>query len=518
MENDLKSTDLTLENSALKSRICELEALVKYYEAQFRLAKHRQFGASSEKGELPEQLGLFDEAENAAVPKQEEPQLEEITYQRKKRAGKREKDLSALPVEVIEYDLPDSEQNCPECGTALHTMGHDVRRELKIIPAKVSVVEHKRAVYSCRYCEKHGEQATIVKTPMPEPIIKGSLASPSLLAHIINQKYVMHVPLYRQERAFLREGISLSRQTMANWIITVATFWLAALYGLMKTQLLSHDVAHADETTCQVLNEPGKKANTNSYMWLYSTSGEAEHPIILFEYKATRSSSHPKQFLNGWSGYLHADGYSGYHNLPPEITVVGCWAHLRRKFTDAYKTLSAGEKEKSKIPEALERIGALFHLESKWKDLDAAERHQLRLKESKPLAEDLFAWLESLGALPKSHLGQAVSYARNQRHWLLNVYLDGRLELSNNRIENSIRPFAVGRRNWLFCNTQKGAAASSVIYSIVETARANGLNAFAYLQFLLEALPNTTTSQLQSLLPWGSAVPDSCRAPVKQLK
>jgi transposase len=515
MENDLKNTDLITENTALKSRVCELEALVKYYEEQFRLAKQRQFGAKSEKGEVYEQLGLFDEAENTAAPKQAEPQLEEITYQRKKRVGKREEDLAALPVEVLEYDLPESEQICPECGEAIHKMGHDIRRELKVIPAKISVVEHKRVVYSCRHCETHSDHASIVKAPMPEPIIKGSLASPSLIAHIINQKYVLHLPLYRQEQAFLRDGISLSRQTMANWIVNVATLSLAALYGLMKERLLAHDVAHADETRCQVLKEPGKKANTNSYMWLYSTSGEAEQPIILYEYQASRSSAHPKKFLDGFKGYLHADGYAGYHKLPPEITVVGCWAHLRRKFTDAYKSLPAEAKEKSRIPEAIKRIGALFHLEGKWKNLDATKRQQLRLKESKPLAEALFAWLESLGALPKSPLGQAVSYAQNQRSYLMNVYLDGRLELSNNRIENSVRPFAIGRRNWLFCNTQKGAYASSVIYSIIETAKANGLNIFAYFQFLFETLPNITTSQLHSVLPWSVSLPDFCRLPGK---
>lgn len=504
------------EIAELKQRQNELEALVKYYEEQLRLNKHRQFGPSSERDELSGQLGLFDEAENTADPKLPEPELEDIHYTRRKRTGKTQDDISALPVEVIEYTLPESERICPDCGGVLRVMGHTVRRELEIIPAQVKVVEHKQEVYSCRYCENHSDHVPIVKAPMPEPVIKGSLASPSLVAHIINQKYVMHLPLYRQEKAFLREGLSLSRQTMANWIITVALFWLMTIYDMMKAELLTREVLHADETTCQVLHEPGKKANTNSYMWLYSTSWDAEHPIILYEYQATRSSVHPKTFLNGWSGYLHADGYQGYHNLPPEITVVGCWVHLRRKFTDAYKALSADEKPKSVIPEALRRIGTLFSLERRWKDLDAAERQKLRLEKSKPLAEAFYAWLDGLGALPQSPLGRAVTYAREQRRWLMNFYLDGRLELSNNRIENSVRPFAVGRRNWLFFNTQKGAKASAVVYSIIETAAANGLKPYEYLKFLFERLPNSTTSLLPSLLPWSEALPDEIRAPVKE--
>ena len=500
----------------LEHQKAELEALVKYYEEQLRLAAHRQFGQSSEKEEISGQLGLFDEAENTADPKLPEPELEDIHYTRRKRAGKLEDDISSLPVEVIEYALPEAEQVCSDCGNALYVKGHTVRRQIEIIPAQVKVAEQRQEIYGCRYCENHSDHVPVIKAPMPEPVIKGSLASPSLIAHIINQKYVMHLPLYRQEKAFLREGINLSRQTMANWIITVAMFWLVALYNVMKAELLTREVLHADETTCQVLHEPGKKATTNSYMWLFSTSGEAEHPIILYEYQATRSSTHPKAFLAGWSGYLHADGYSGYHNLPPGITVIGCWVHLRRKLTDAYKSLSADEKPKSVIPEALRRIGALFRLERQWKDLAAAERQKLRLEKSKPLAEAFFVWLDGLGALPQTPLGKAVTYARDQRRWLMNFYLDGRLELSNNRIENSVRPFAVGRRNWLFFNTKKGAESSAIVYSIIETAVANGLKPYEYLKFLFERLPNSTTSQLQSLLPWSQTLPDELRAPVQK--
>jgi transposase len=495
------------------ARIAELEALVTYYEEQLRLAKHRQFGASSEQAEVSEQLGLFDEAENTADAKLPEPEIEEISYTRRKRVGKREEDLSGLPTEVVEHELPEGERVCPECGGDLRKIGQNIRRALEIIPARVKVVEHRQAVYACRGCERNTDHATVVKAPAPEAVIKGSIASPSALAHIMTQKYVMAVPLYRQEQSWQREGVALSRQTMANWVIRAAEDFLLPIYSLLLTVMLLHKVLHADETTCQVLKEPGKKANTNSYMWLYRTSGEAAHPIILYEYQATRSSAHPARFLKGWEGYLHADGYSGYHNLPPGITVVGCWVHLRRKFTDALKATPPEARAMSRAPEAIERIGVLFHLESQWKDLDAEERQKLRLEQSKPLAEAFFAWLESLNILPKSKMGEAITYAIGQRPWLMNFYLDGRLELSNNRAENSIRPFVIGRKNWLFCNTQKGARASSIVYSIIETAKANGLKPFEYLKFLFETVPGTSTGSLEKLLPWGEAVPVSCRLP-----
>ena len=432
--------------------------------------------------------------------------------------GKREDDLSALPVEVVEHSLPDSEQVCPDCGGALHLIGHDARRELEVVPAQVKVVEHKRAVYGCRDCEKSSDHVPVVKAPIPEPVIKGSLASPSAVAHIMNQKYIMCVPLYRQEQAWIREGVFLSRQTMANWVIRCAEDWLEPLYEKMKTQLLTHEVLHADETVCQVLREPGKKANTNSYMWLYCTSGDTERPIVLYEYQPTRSSVHPKRFLGGWKGYLHADGFSGYHDLPPETTVIGCWVHLRRKFDEAYKATPEKSRPESIAPEAIKRLGQLFNLEEQWKGLTPDERQELRLRESKPLAEAFFAWVESKShkILPKMPIGVAFHYALGQQPWLMNFYLDGRCELSNNRAENSIRPFVMGRKNWLFCNSQKGARASSVVYSIIETAKANGLKPFAYLRFLFETVPNTTTGNLDALLPWGEAVPEPCRMPLKQ--
>lgn len=499
------------------ARIAELEVLIKFYEEQFRLSKHRQFGPSSEKGGQSDQLGLFDEAENIANLQKPEPELEEIAYTRRKRIGKRKDDLSMLPVETVEHKLPEQERACPECGQTLHEMGHDTRRELVVIPAKVKIVEHRRAVYSCRNCEKHGECVPVIKAAMPEPLISGSLASPSAVAHVMTQKYVMHAPLYRQEQDWKRQGISLSRQTMANWIIRCSEDWLSLIYERMKALLLMQDVLHADETTVQVLREPDKSAVSNSYMWLYRTSADTKQHIVLFQYQPSRSSVHPKQFLKDFKGFLHTDGYAAYHTLS-EITIVGCWVHMRRKFEDALKAISAQERETSSAEDAMQYIGLLFHLEDQWKNLTPKERQKFRLEKSKPQAEAFFQWLQTLRVLPKSAMGKAVNYALEQRKWLMNVYRDGRTEISNNRAENAIRPFALGRKNWLFCNTVKGAASSSVVYSIIETAKANGLLPFEYLKFLLEAVPSTAVGALDALLPWGEAVPEKCRMPMTMKK
>jgi hypothetical protein len=351
---------------------------------------------------------------------------------------------------------------------------------------------------------------------MPEPIIKGSLASPSAAAHIITQKYVMYAPLYRQEKDWERQGVALSRQTMANWVIRYAGDWLAPLYEKMRMKLLHSEVIHGDETRVQVLREPGRPATTNSFMWLYRTSGDTERHIVLFEYQPTRSAEHPKRFLENFKGLMHTDGYAGYHTLA-DVTVIGCWTHLRRKFADALKVIPESEQQGSAAYEALKRIGYLFHLEDKWKSLTPNKRHEYRLEKSKPLAEAFFTWLETLLALPKSAIGKAVHYALEQRPWLMNVYIDGRTELSNNRAENAVRPFCVGRKNWLFCNTVNGANASAVVYSIIETAKANGLKPFEYLEFLFETVPNTHTGDaLDSLLPWGGAVPDRCKMQKKE--
>jgi len=351
------------------ARITELEALVKYYVEQFGLLQQRHFGASSEKNLIADQIGIFDDAETVTSDRDEsESVIEEISYQRKKPARRMKDDFSSLEVEVVEHLLPDESCDCPQCGGTLHVMGHDTRHEVDIIPAKAKLVEHKRAVYACRNCEKHGERVPIVKAMMPEPVIKGSVASPSAVAHIMTQKYVMYAPLYRQEADWKRQGLHLSRQTMSNWVIRCAEDWLRPLYDRMRDTLVKSHVLHADESGLQVLREPGKPASSNSYMWLYRTSGDTEKHIILFDYQPSRAGIHPKKFLSGFKGLLHVDAYGGYNGLPQDIIRVGCWVHCRRYFTDALKLLPEKDRNGSLEDDAIKKIAFMFHLEDKWED------------------------------------------------------------------------------------------------------------------------------------------------------
>lgn len=498
----------------LEQQNAELTALLKWFKEQFRLSQHRQFGTSSERSN-PEQLQLFNEAEVEAQPLLAEPTIEKITYERRKRSGHREASLKDLPVETVEYRLPEEEQVCSCCGGPLHEMSTEVRQELKIIPAQVKVVKHVRYVYSCRHCEREDITTPIVTAPMPSPVLPGSLVSPSLMAYIMSQKYVEGMPLYRQEQQFTRLGIELSRQTLANWMLFGANRWLTLLYDRMHEYLLKQDILHADETTLQVLHEPGRAAETDSYLWLYRT-GRVGPPIILYDYQTTRGGQHPREFLSGFKGYLHVDGYAGYNGLP-DVTLVGCWAHARRKFDEALKALPDGKRSAAvAAKEGLEFCNRLFAIERDLKEATPEKRYEIRLARSRPVLDAFLAWLKSQSSqvLPKSSFGQAITYCLNQWDKLEAFLQDGRLELDNNRSERSIKPFVIGRKNWLFANTPRGARASAIIYSIVETAKENGLNPFYYLSYLFGKLPNIDTKDenaLDNLLPWSDSIPSYCR-------
>ena len=310
-----------------------------------------------------------------------------------------------LSVDVIEYILPEDELICHECGCGLHIMGHESRRELKIILAQASIVEYRHAVYSCRQCERTNIRVPIRKAEMPKPVITGSFASLEAVAHIMKQKFVMSVPLYRQEQEFQRGNILLSRHTMSNWLLRAAEAWLKPIYNRMRALLLEHEVLHADETTLQVLREPGKTAQSKRYIWLYRTSGDAEHPIVLYEYQPSCKTEHPARFLEGWSGYLHADGYDGYHKLPNGVAVVGCWAHLRRKFDEALKIVPEKGREDSLALLGKRYCDRLFSLEREFEHLSSSLRFERRMESPKPLMEEFFAWTYSCGGAPKSTVG-----------------------------------------------------------------------------------------------------------------
>jgi transposase len=462
---------------------------------------------------------LFNEAEACAAPEAAEPETQTITYTRRKFAGQRELNLAGLPVEEIVYDLSPEEQVCPQCDGHLHEMGADVRTEIKIVPATLTVVRHIRPKYTCRHCQNEAMKTPVLTAPMPTPAFPNSLASASAVAHIMVQKFVEGSPLYRQEQTFARLGFSLSRQTMANWML-VGADWLKTIYARMKFHLLKRDIAHADETTLQVLHEAGRAAHSTSYMWLYR-SGRDGPPMVLFEYQPTRAATHPSTFLKGFRGYLHVDGYVGYEGLTG-VTLVGCWAHARRKFMEALHVLPAAQRNQggTAAHKGLDFCNQLFAIERDLHDVTPEERRVGRDRRSRAVLALFRAWLDeiSVSALPKSKLGEAITYCLNQWRKLNAFLLDGRLELDNNRSERAIKPFVIGRKNWLFANTPGGARASATIYSLVETAKENGLNPFVYLTYLFEQLPNINTKDpkaVDELLPWSATVQTRCHVPAK---
>ncbi len=322
-------------------------------------------------------------------------------------------------------------------------------------------------------------------------------------------------PLYRQEQQFARLGLSLSRQTLANWMIYGAEKWLSHLVDRMRVHLLRQDVLYSDETTLQVLREPGKAPQSQSYIWLYRT-GRTGPPLVLFDYKRTRGGENPREYLQGFQGYLHVDGYAGYHKVSARL--VGCWAHARRKFDEALKALPSTEERKGTVAQqGLQYCNQLLAIERDIKEKTTEERYTIRKERSKPILDAYLVWLrqQRTRTLPKSAVGQAIAYSLNQWEKLTAFLEDGRLEIDNNRSERSIKPFVIGRKNWLFANSPRGAKASAIIYSLLETAKENQLHPFHYLNYLFEQIPQltdvTNQEELDRFLPWSTSLSDICR-------
>ena len=529
MENATVATPEQVESlqqrcASLEQENSDLKQQLKLLMEQLRLATHKRFGKSSERSDANQmRMDLFNEPEAqvdqaAQESATGEPAIETVIYERrKKQPGHREAMLENLAVERVEHRLPEQERGCPCCGGLMHEMSTEVRRELKHIPAQTMVVEHVQYIYACRVCEKNEIETPVVKAPMPCPAFSGSLASPSMVASIMSKKYVEGIPLYRQEQEFDRQGLALSRQTMANWVVLGATKWLGPVFDRLHEELRKRRYLHADETTLQVLHEPGRPADSHSYMWLYR-SGRDGPPIVLYDYQESRSKEHPKKFLHGFKGYLHVDGYSGYHDVE-NATLVGCWAHARRKFTEAVQALPAAQrKESTAARKGLDYCNQLFEIERGLKEVPAEKRHAQRETQSRPVLNAFLAWLKRQReeVLPKGLLGKAITYSLNQWDKLVVFLEDGNLELDNNRGERSIKPFVIGRKNFLFANTPRGARASAITYSLVETAKENGLNPYRYLEYLFERLPNIPVEDqdaLADLLPWSECLPEGLRRP-----
>lgn len=500
----------TLSNnpSELKEIIHQQQRRINQLEDFIRLQKHRQFGASSEKASG--QGELFDEVEDLIDTEESEVESEaehngvteaDETPAQSKRSGR--KPLPAeLPRHHIEHDLPESEKTC-NCGCQLTLIGEECSEQLDIIPAKVRVLVHVRKKYGCKACEEQ-----IKLSPLPPQPIPKSMASPGLLAYIATAKYQDGLPLYRQEAIFKRMNIELGRNTLARWMVK-STAALQPLWNLLEDQLLSGSYIHGDETPIQVLKEPDKTTQSRSYMWV-RVGGLPDKKVILFDYAPGRGGNIARQLFADYSGYLQTDDYAGYNAVCAEnrITQLGCWAHARRKFIDAQKAIKTpkGQKTKrGKADVAINLIGKLYGIEQKIKDKTVEERHQTRQQESLPILKKLRDWLDKAlhHVLPKGLLGKALGYL-NKNWGKLTVYMQaGYLNIDNNPAENAIRPFVIGRKNWLFSDTPQGAKASAMHYSLIETAKANGLEPFKYLSYLFRMLPAAKSlEEIEALLPW----------------
>lgn len=508
MEKELKSKD---------NEINELKNKLAYLENQILNKNRKIFGKSSEQIDS-NQLSLFDEAEKNSNSRIEEPTIEEITYTRKKSSsnhGKKD-NLANLERVIIEHKLDENEMICDKCETALTVRGSKSKEILKFVPAKLYIEEHVTYSYACKSCEAENDKANIITTKAPATLLHKSMASNEILAHVINLKYMNSLPLHRQENYFSMLDVNLSRQTLSNWIMNTAVE-LQSVYDYMKKKLIERDYIQADETTLKVIDDNGRDSKSKKYMWLYR-SGGCKVPIILYDYQRTRSSSCPREFLKGFSGYLQTDGYNGYNKVE-NITRLYCLAHIRRKFYEVIEPLDSETLKKSRAVIGFNYCEKLYAIEKELREKYSDDedyydkRYKIRLEKSAHILQEFMEYTEKEihDALPKSPLGRALDYAHKLLPSMKNFLENGVLEIDNNASERAIKPFVIGRKNWLFSNTPKGANASALIYSIIETAKANNLKVEKYLIYLFDrvaSLEIMNDESLKDIVPWSSNIPD----------
>ena len=491
------------------------------------LKRHR-FGRSSERHETEAQISFmevdgkivfFNEAE--AVAEEESGEAVETATRKKpkKRQGKREEDLSGLPVVIIEHSMSEEELEERFGKDGFKQLPDEVYRRYGFTPAKVEVEEHHVKVYAGKKTDE------IVRAPHPECLLRGSLVSPSLEAAVMNAKYVNAVPLYRQEQEFERYGLHISRQNMANWTIQCADRYLAVLYDYLHEKMYGYHVLQADESPLLV-NKDGRPAGAKSFMWVYRTGRMyTDRQIILYEYQKTRNASHPREFLKDFNGICVTDGYQVYHTIETEredLKIAGCWSHVRRRFDEAVKALPKSKQKDSRAYLALTMIQVIYREEKLLKDLPAEERKIRRQLSVCPLVEAYFTWAkENILKVPqKSKTWEGFNYSINQEKYLKVFLDDGEVPMDNNAAEQSIRGFCIGKKNWVMIDTIAGAKSSAIIYSIAETAKANNLKPYDYFEYLLTEIPkhldDTDRSFLEDLLPWSPNLPENCRKPDKK--
>ena len=479
---------------------------------QVMISKTKQFQKQSE---TSEQLSFFNEAESLKADI-EEPSLEIVvpSYTRKRPKGKRDMDLSSFPVRIENHELTDNELKEIFPDGYKH-LPDEIYKKLDFHPASFEVIEHHIKVYGDKKSDK------IVRAEHPKEMLNNSIATPSLTAAIINSKYTNQVPLYRQEQEFERNDVHISRQVMANWVISVSERYISLVYDRLKKELLKSKVVHADETPVMVTKDDREGMHKN-YMWVYRTGSMCDaKQLIIYDYQKTRKQDMPRKFLEGFKGNLVCDGYQVYHSLederPDEIKVAGCWAHARRRFANVVKTTGAEKAKGSLASTALDMIAKIYHMDNMLLDLPKEERLEKRKLQVKPLVESLFTWARTHkdDVLPNSETGKGFTYLLNQEKYLKTFLDDPEVPLDNNLAEIAIRSFCVGKKNWKLIDTVHGAEASAMLYSIVETAKANSLKIYDYFCYLLTEIPKhmdeTNLAFIEDLLPWSENLPDKCR-------
>jgi transposase len=492
-----------------REEIAALKARIAFLEEQLRLAAVKQFAPKSEKLSTLAQFDLFNEAEALGDKPDSVTAAAEIEVPAHTRErGKRKPIDATLPRVRIDHDLPDDQKTCA-CGCQLTRIGEVASEQFDLIPARAQVLQHVRFKYACRSCEGASHEGPAVLTAdMPAQPLPKSNASPALAAFITVSKFADGLPLYRQEGILARYRIALSRTTMAVWMIKLGDL-VTPLINLMHETQLAYDVLQMDETTVQVLKEEGRRAQAKSFMWV-RRGGAPGQRIILFDYAASRAGAIPMRLLDEYQGYLQSDAYGGYDAAARRdgVVHVGCLDHARRKFVEAVKAQHAvAGQERGLAPEALLILRKIYAVEKIAREakMSAEQRHKLRQEKARPIWNELRAWLDrNLGAAPpQTHTGKAINYLASEWSKLMRYLDDGRIEVSNVLCENAIRPFVVGRKAWLFCDTPAGAHASAKLYSLIETCKAAGLEPFAYLRHIFEKLPQAKTLvDVEALLPW----------------
>jgi len=502
-----------LSKEDLVARVLDLQADLNNSQEENAILKQKLFGRKSEK-HIPtgdQQLSIFNEAE-AEVDKGpvEEPKTETITYTRKKAAGKRDADLKGLSAEVIMHEMSEDELKAAFGNEPYVRLPDDVYRKLEVIPAQYKVLEHHLAVYKCNKTGK------IVKAPHPKEMLNNSIATPSLVAGIMNAKYTNAMPLYRLEKEMEQMGLHIPRQNMAHWVIQCADTILYPVYLKLKQLLCQQSVVQADETTVEV-SKDGRPAGSKSYMWVYRTSELIpETPVILYDYRKTRNSTNPEEFLEGFQGTLMCDGFSGYKalsNRNQNIEIANCFAHARRPFADVVKSVASSKMRNGMTANtALKMIKKIYEEEEKLKKLSSKERLERRRRDVKPLVEAFFAWVHETipKVMPESAVGKGLAYSLQRENELKQFLNNGDIPIDNSASERSIRPFTVARKNFVMIDTVRGAQSSAIIFSLVETAKANNLKIYEYLKYLLTEVPkhldDKDQSFLNDLLPWSDDI------------